>query len=189
MDWIWDLLKYKKTICDSVVYANTEKCLWLRRVFEYRKMFCGKQFFFERGQTVTKLPAVQTLVPAAAQADGLCLLRNFSGDVLLQHFCCRMVMVTEHPSITSRTADLWQSLASQEHQTFIWLPPGSCEWDYFGQQFVICSSRGREIQLNFAIKNYKMFYNSKSFESELYFWDAHFLSFIRDLILKRICFG
>lgn len=96
MDWIWDLLKYKKTICDLVVYANTEKCLWLGRVFEYRKMFCGKQFFFERGQTVTKLPAVQTLVPAAAQADGLCLLRNFSGDVLFQHFCCRMVMVTEH---------------------------------------------------------------------------------------------
>jgi len=46
MGCIWDLFKYKKTICDSVVYINTEKCLWLKCISEYRKMFCGKLLFF-----------------------------------------------------------------------------------------------------------------------------------------------
>lgn len=38
---------YLNTICDSVVYANTEKCLWLKCVFEYGKMFCSKLFLFK----------------------------------------------------------------------------------------------------------------------------------------------
>jgi len=100
----------RRNACGSSVYLNIEKC------------FVANCFSLKCRQTLTKLPAVKTVVPTAAQADGLCLLGNFCIYFLLQRDYHWMGTATKHPSITLH------AIARNRPLSFAWCQTAPAAW-------------------------------------------------------------